>query len=174
MTHLEDGAIILAHIRQDNYLWLGCHWYSHFSLYFQPSSTCLATGIVLPVGKYNHNSSRTGPSDGSTSLAWASCVSAGLWADPALASSFTSAVAALTWMRPSSANLRVKCAISESYSSHSGICRARESFGSFYTRSSAARELPVPFQVQARTVSGFWQRSIVLARRSLSLLPERQ
>jgi hypothetical protein len=51
--------------------------------------------------------------------------------DPALANSFTSAAAALACMLPSSASLRVKCAISESYCSHSGIFRARSSFGSF-------------------------------------------
>jgi hypothetical protein len=51
--------------------------------------------------------------------------------DPALANSFTSAAAALACMRPSSASLRVKCAISESYCPHSGIFRARSSFGSF-------------------------------------------
>lgn len=39
--------------------------------------------------------------------------------------------AALAYMRPSSASLRVKFAISESYCSYSGIFRARSSFGSF-------------------------------------------
>lgn len=108
-----------------------------------PISICLCSRvrprpIVIPslvgsllASKHYHSSSRRGSRDGSTLLARASCSSAGVWTIPALASSFTSAAAALACMRPSSANLRVKRAISESYTSHSGICRARESFGSF-------------------------------------------
>ena len=79
-----------------------------------------------------HSSSRIAIGD-STSLVRVSSVSGvrtGL-TDPALARSFTSAAAALACMRPSSASLRAKRAISESYCSHSGIFRARSSFGSF-------------------------------------------
>ena len=50
---------------------------------------------------------------------------------PALARTFTSTAAALERIRPSSASLRAKRAISESYSSHSGMALARASFGSF-------------------------------------------
>lgn len=52
--------------------------------------------------------------------------------DPAPASTFASAVAIRECILPSSANCLVNRAISVSYSSHSGIWRARASFGSFY------------------------------------------
>jgi hypothetical protein len=81
----------------------------------------------------DHSSSRIAPGD-SASLVRVSSVSGGVRTgptNPALANSFTSATAALACIRPSSASLRVKCAISESNCSHSGIFRARSSFGSF-------------------------------------------
>ena len=87
-----------------------------------------------PFGRDNDYSSSRIASVDSVSLVSLSSVSGAVWTgptDPALANSFTSAAAALACMRPSSANLRVKCAISESYCSHSGIFRARSSFGSF-------------------------------------------
>jgi len=118
-----------------------CYWYSHLDL---PLQSCRGVWpIVIPslvssllASEHYHSSSRRGSCDGSTSLAWVSCNSAG-GTNPALASSFTSAAAALASMRPSSASLRVKRAISASYTSHSGICRARESFGSFCECNSA-------------------------------------
>jgi hypothetical protein len=110
------------------------------SLYFQPSLACLALllGYCTPNRKQSgrdndHSSSRIASGD-SASLVRVSSVSGGVRTrptDPVLANSFTSAVATLACMRPSSASLRVKCAISESYCSHSGIFRARSSFGSF-------------------------------------------
>jgi hypothetical protein len=125
---------------------------------------------------YDYSSSRIAPGGDSTSLVWVSSVSAGVWAgptDPALASSFTSAAAAVACMRPSSASLRVKRAISESYCSHSGIFRARASLGSFCVRSAAVCEVRASYIRKGQTVSGFWQRSIVLALWSLSSLPEK-
>ena len=66
---------------------------------------------------------------GSTSSVW-SFLSA--TADvPALARTFTSTAATLERIRPSSASFRANREISESYSSHSGIARARASLGSF-------------------------------------------
>ena len=93
------------------------------------------TNLMDPLsGRDNdHSSSRIASGD-SASLVRVSSVSDGVRTgptDPALANSFTSAAATLACMRPSSASLRVKCAISESYCSHSGIFRARLSFGSF-------------------------------------------
>jgi hypothetical protein len=110
-----------------------------FGLYLQSSSACLACllGYCTPnrfsIGRDNdHNSSRIASGDSASfvRVSSASGVRTGP-TDPALANSFTSAAAALACMRPSSASRRVKCAISESYCSHSGIFRARSSFGSF-------------------------------------------
>jgi hypothetical protein len=132
---------------------------------------------ALSVRNYDHSSSRISPGGDSTSLVRVSSVSDGIWTgptDPALASSFTSAAAALTCMRPSSANLRVKRAISESYCSHSGIFRARASFGSFCVRRAVVCEFRASYFRKVRTVSGFWQRSMVLALWSLSSLPEKK
>lgn len=103
----------------------------HCSLARFPADCYSIPVVLLLSSEHHHSSSRRCSCDGSASLTRVSCNSAGLWTNPALASSFTSAAAALACMRPSSASLRVKRAISESYSSHSGICRARESFGSF-------------------------------------------
>jgi hypothetical protein len=91
----------------------------------------------LSVRNYDYSSSRIAPGGDSTTLVWVSSVSGGVWTgptDPTLASSFTSAAATVACRRPSSTSLCVKRAISESYSSHSGIFRARASFGSFCVR----------------------------------------
>jgi hypothetical protein len=114
--------------------------YSHFVLDLQSSSvrsTILDITLDALAGRrHDHSSSRPGPGADSTSFAWVSFASVGERPDLTIASSFTSAAAALARMRPSSASLRVKRAISESYCSHSGICRARASLGSFCVQSS--------------------------------------
>jgi hypothetical protein len=115
----------------------------HHGPCLQSSSRRQATDHPIPVdslriSEHHYSSSRVGSCDDRASLARVSCDSDRVWTNPTLASSFTSAAATLACMRPSSASLRVKRAISESYSSHSGICRARESFGSFCVCSSAS------------------------------------
>jgi len=87
---------------------------------------------------------------------------------PALARIFASAAAIRERIRPSSASLLANRDISASYSSHSGICRALANFGSFYNNGQWKGTRTVDIMP---TVRGFWQRSIVLARWSLSLLP---
>jgi hypothetical protein len=118
-----------------------CHWYSHLvsiCSHHRGVWPLVIQFLVVSLPVHHHSSSRIDSCDDSTSLAPMFCDSAGVWTNPTLASSFTSAAATLACMRPSCASLRVKRAISESYSSHSGICRARESFGSFCICDSTA------------------------------------
>lgn len=84
---------------------------------------------------YIHSSSRPGSLessvDGVCSTVSVSLLGSLMVPEPTFASTLTSTAAAFERMRPSSASLRAKRAISESYSSHSGMARARASFGSF-------------------------------------------
>lgn len=61
-------------------------------------------------------------------------------APPTLARASMSTAAASEWMRPCCASPRANRAISESYTDHSGIWRARASFGSFCTDVSRSKE----------------------------------
>lgn len=106
---------------------------------------------------YDHSSSRIASGD-SASLVPVS-VSGGARTgliDPPLANSFTSAAAALACMRPSEASLRVNCAISESYLSHSGIFRARSSFGSFCGLCQSDSFIPGRHEPSADSGRGQW------------------
>jgi hypothetical protein len=99
---------------------------SVFAIFIGVSDYWDITHLVdsLSARNRDHSSSRITPGGGSISLVMMSSVSGGVGTgqtDPALASSFMPPAATLACMRPSSPSLRVKPAISESYSSHSGI-----------------------------------------------------
>jgi hypothetical protein len=93
--------------------------------------------VTLLTTRISYNSSRpcseslVGDICSSGSAACAPSFVSTTGAVPTLARMFTSTAAILERMRPSSASLRANREISESYSSHSGIARARASFGSF-------------------------------------------
>ena len=90
----------------------------------------------------------------------------------ALARTLESAAAMSDCRRPSLDSRCASFAISLSYSSHSGIWRARASFGSFCKHQDVMISLRITFDaVTMRTVNGFWHRSMVLARSNRSLLP---
>lgn len=90
----------------------------------------------------------------------------------ALARTFESAAAISDCKRPSLDNRCANFAISLSYSSHSGIWRARASLGSFCGHLDTMFSLTHRVNtITAHTVNGFWHKSMVLARCNRSLLP---
>jgi len=90
----------------------------------------------------------------------------------ALARVLESAAAMSDCRRPSLDSRCANFAISLSYSSHSGIWRARASLGSFCEHQNTIVSSCITLDaVTMRTVNGFWHKSMVLARSKRSLLP---
>ena len=90
----------------------------------------------------------------------------------ALARTLESTAAISDCKRPSLDSRCANFAISLSYSSHSGIWRARASLGSFCEYQNTTFNLTRRVHtIIPHTVNGFWHKSMVLARCNRSLLP---